>query len=81
MNKAEEKELKISQGYLNELFDFVSRRMCGKILKRFEIIENKEILKSNVKELIYEEMRDFKDLFLAYQHGYEVSIYKFTNKK
>jgi hypothetical protein len=76
-----EEEIKLSRRYLDELIDFESKKLVGKCLKRFEIIEDKSVLKSNIKELIYEEMREFRDLILAYQNGYEVSIYKFTNKK
>ncbi len=74
-------ELKISRRYLDELIDFESKKTVGKIMKRYETIPDKETLKGQLKELIYESFRDFKDLFLSYQHGYEVSIYKFTNKK
>ena len=75
-----EEELKLSRRYLDELIDFESKKLVGKVLKRFEIIEDKNVLKANVKELVYEEFRSFRDLILSYQQGYEVSIYKFTNK-
>ncbi|OQB09572.1 MAG: hypothetical protein BWY21_00739 [Parcubacteria group bacterium ADurb.Bin216] len=74
-------ELKISRRYLDELIDFESKKTVGKVMKRCETISDRETLKLQLKELVYEQFRDFKDLFLAYQHGYEVSVYKFTNKK
>ncbi len=74
-------ELKISRRYLDELIDFESKKTVGKVIKRLETISDKETLKTQLKEVLYEQFRDFKDLFLAYQHGYEVSVYKFTNKK
>lgn len=74
-------ELKISRRYLDELIDFESKKTVGKVMKRLETISDKETLKTQLKEVLYEQFRDFKDLFLAYQHGYEVSVYKFTNKK
>lgn len=76
-----EDELKLSRRYLDELIDFESKKMVGKMLKRYETIPDKETLKGQLKELVYESYRDFKDLILAYQKGYEISVYKFTNKK
>jgi hypothetical protein len=74
-------ELKISRRYLDELIDFESKKTVGKVMKRCETISDRETLKGQLKELVYESYRDFKDLFLAFQKGYEISVYKFTNKK
>jgi len=45
-------EIKLSKEYLDELLDYVGRTMVGKIMKRYEIIDNKEILKNLIKEVI-----------------------------
>ena len=63
------KKLEISEEYLEELLNFIGRSMVGKIMKRFEIIENKDILKTEIKELIYEEIRNLKNLILAHDKG------------
>lgn len=75
-----EEELKLSKRYLEELIDFESKKLVGKILKRYEIVNDRETLKSELKELIYEEFRQIRDLVLAYNKGYEISIFKFTKK-
>ena len=74
-------ELKISEEYLNELIDYNARSLCGKIMKRFEIIEDKNVLKNMIKETIYEEMRHLKDLFLSANYGLEITQFKFKNKE
>jgi len=73
-------ELKIRHEYLFELMDFESKKIVGKIMKRFEIIENKEILKNTIKELLYEGYRDLRDLLLAGGRGLEQKIFKFTRE-
>jgi hypothetical protein len=73
-------ELKLSTEYLLELLDYESSSLCGKILKRFEIIENKNLLKSEVKELIYEEFRHLRDLLISGGRGLEQIVFKFNNK-
>jgi hypothetical protein len=48
-----------------ELFKLVlnqeAKKLVGKTMKRFEISDNKEIIKREVKELIYESFRDIID--------------------
>lgn len=74
----ENKELRISEEYLTELLDYIGRATVGKVCKRFEVIENRDILKVEIKELIYEEMRNLKNLILAYDKG--LSIQQFVMK-
>ena len=76
-----EEELKLSRRYLDELIDFESKKTVGKLLKRCETLSDRDVLKGQLKELVYEQFRDLKDLILAYQKGYEISVFKFTNKK
>jgi len=67
----------------NELEDIIklsSEKLVGKAMKRFEIIDNLPILKKNIKELIYEHYRDFKDLIDASSVGHSLSIYDFKHK-
>ena len=71
------KELKISEEYLKELIDYTSKSLVGKLLKRFEIIDNRDIIKKDAKELIYEEFRQLRDLILAHNKGLNISIFKF----
>jgi hypothetical protein len=55
-------KLKISEETLNYIIDQESKKIVGKCMKRFELSENKEEIKSQVKELLYEFMRDLRDL-------------------
>ena len=75
-------KLNIDKNYLDELISYVSRSLVGKALKRFEILENKEMIKSDVKELIYEELRHLRDLIEAHSKGLNSVQFKFkTNKE
>ena len=75
------KNLKISEEYLRELIDFCGRASCGKILKRFEIVPDRDMLKGLVKELIYEGFRNFKDLLEAHNKGLDITQFNIKTKK
>jgi hypothetical protein len=68
----EKETLQIDSEYLEELIDYVGRSAVGKILKRFEIIQDKDLLKSSTKELIYESFRSFRDLLIAHNKGLQI---------
>ena len=74
-----EKELLLS--YLDTIFTKEFAKLVGKLLKRVEILEDKEYLKKEIKELIYESSREMRDIFLAYSAGLEVSYFSFVNKQ
>jgi hypothetical protein len=74
------KEKQLLLDYLDEVITTESSKLVGKTLKRFEIIENRDILKRDIKELIYESFRDMRDLFIAYGHGLEQTSFKFVSK-
>lgn len=67
--------------YLEEVLSFESSKLVGKLLKRFEIITDQELLKKEAKELIYESFRDVREIVSAYGKGVEVTYFKFKNKK
>lgn len=74
-----DKELIIE--YLDSLFSTEGPKLVGKCLKRFEIIENRELLKKDIKELIYEEFRDLKEIAYAFGQGVELSRFRFVKPK
>ena len=74
-----EKELLLS--YLDTIFTKEFAKFVGKLLKRVEILDDKEYLKKEIKELIYESSREMRDIFLAYSAGLEVSYFSFVNQK
>ena len=77
-----EKQLNISEEYLDELVTYVSRSLVGKLLKRHEIIEDKDLLKKASKEIIYEEFRNLKALIRAHSGGLNaLTQFVFKNKE
>ena len=61
-----ENKINISENLLNQIFQQESRKICGTIMKRYEIIEDKEVLKKEIKELIYEAYRNLRDIIIMY---------------
>lgn len=74
------KQYSISETYLNELLDYWSKSLVGKMMKRFEILEDKEMIKRDVKELVYEAGRSLRDLLEAHNVGLDVSQFQFHRK-
>lgn len=73
-------KINISKEYLDEVIGFIGKSLCGKIMRRFEITDDKNAIKSNVKELIYEEMRNFKEILIAYNYGRQITQFEFKVK-
>jgi len=73
------KVLQIDDKYLKELIEQVSKSVVGKVMKRSEILDKKEDIKSCSKELIYEGFRDLKNLLFAHARGQELTIFKFES--
>jgi hypothetical protein len=70
-------KLKISEETLNYIMDQESKKIVGKCMKRFELSDNKEEIKSQVKELLYEFMRDLRDtLRINGKEGISLTIEK-----
>lgn len=87
-----EKDLLLS--YLDEIIGLESSKLVGKTLKRFEILfpendkydDNKvkiiiPLIKKEIKELVYEEFRNMRDIFLAYGKGLEITYLNFNSKE
>ena len=66
---------------LCDILDLEAQKTVGKVLKRFEIIDNKEILKKSIKELLYESFRDLRDILIALGRGLEPTVFKFKAKE
>ncbi len=79
MGNPTEKDLLIT--YLDELLSFEASKLVGKILKRFDIISDRDILRKTIKELIYESSRELKDIFNAYGRGIETTQFHFIRKE
>ena len=77
-NGMEDRTLKIKESDLSDLTNINGIKLCGKIMKRFEIIQDKETLKKEVKELIYESFRDHRDNLVSLGHGIEKKVFKFN---
>jgi len=57
-------KITIDLDLLKILLDQESKRLVGKVMKRFDLSEDKNIIKSQVKEILYEEMRDLHTFFI-----------------
>jgi hypothetical protein len=71
--------LTISAKSFDDLLAIHSSKTVGKILKRFEISDSKDVIKAQVKELLYESYRDLKDLIIALNYGYHISSMEFKS--
>jgi len=59
----------VSKEYLEDAVTQSARNLVGKIMKRFEILDDKEAIKKEVKELIYENYRDLTSILKAFSYG------------
>ena len=57
---------------LEDLLKYHSNKLVGKTLKRIEISDSKEVMKAQIKELIYEESRGLTDIILALNYGLKI---------
>jgi hypothetical protein len=73
--------LKISEKDLQELIEFSSKKLVGKVMKRFDLYGESNVLKSEVKELVYEGIRDFKDLLIATSYGMGLTQINFKGRE
>lgn len=77
------KGLQLTAKFLKDIIDSCSRTTVGKVLKRVDIFDDKETLKKDIKELIYEEYRALKSLIEAHSDGLlntRVIEFKSTNE-
>ena len=79
MGNPSEKDVLLS--YLDELLSFEASKLVGKIMKRFEIISERDVLRKSIKELVYESSRELKDIFNAYGRGIDTTQFHFIKKE
>jgi len=72
--------LTIDDEYLKEILDYSGKGLVGKVLKRFEILDDKDSIKRETKELIYEQFRHLRDLLIAHNRGLEITQFVFKTK-
>jgi hypothetical protein len=73
-------EIHISKEQVENIVKGTSISLVGKICKRFEILGNRELLKSNIKEIVYEEFRALCNLLLARGSSKDTIIFKNKQK-
>jgi len=74
--------LSIKVSDLDKILGEQSRVLCGKVCKRFELDDDKESIKKQAKELIYENFRNLKDLLIAYNSGLiQTTKWEFIQRK
>lgn len=62
-------KLTISKVDLETIIDTVGKALVGQAMKRFEMFDDKEKIKDEVKELVYENLRDLKKFVEVYNTG------------
>lgn len=70
-------EIKITSEYIDDACGYVGRSLVGKLLKRMEIVEDRTVLKALTKEMVYEELRHLRDLFLAANPQSQITQFQF----
>lgn len=70
------KKFEISKEYLDQVSLESAKSLVGKVMKRFEILEDKDDIKKSLKELIYENHRELNSKLKAFSAGV-----KFTSPK
>lgn len=74
------KDLIIPINAFEDLLKFHSNKTVGKIMKRIEICDDKEAMKSQIKELLYEQYRDLGDLLFALNYGRSITTFEIKSK-
>jgi len=62
-------DYQISKEHLEKVISNCSRALVGKVMKRFEIFDNKDTIKSSIKELVYENYREAQALIESFSYG------------
>lgn len=58
-------KIEINLKTLNNIFNKEAQKLVGKCMKRFELSDNKDDIKKQVKEILYEGLRDIQDIIEA----------------
>jgi len=59
-----ENKVNLDLNLFKVILDSEAKKLVGKLCKRFELTEDKETIKRECKELIYESFRDINDLLI-----------------
>jgi hypothetical protein len=62
-------KLIVTEEYLDKVTSQWAKSLVGKMMKRFEILDDKDAIKRDIKELIYENIRDLKVNIKAFNWG------------
>lgn len=60
-----ENKISIDENLLKTIISAEAAKTVGIIMKRYEIIEDKETLKKEIKEILYEAYRNLRDLLIT----------------
>ena len=73
--------INIDENLLKNIFNSEVNKTVGKCMKRFELSENKEEIKRQTKEILYESYRDLRDLIIHCSNAKESIHLTLQNKK
>lgn len=71
----------VNLNLLKNIFNAEAQKLVGKVCKRFELSADKEEIKKQVKEILYESMRDTMDLIITCSKSAEAIILTKANIK
>ena len=64
-----DKDIHISKDFLDDAINNNARTLVGTIMKRFETFDEVSVIKSAIKELIYENSRTLKATLESFSNG------------
>lgn len=74
-------DLKITENQVEEIIEYFGRNLVGKIMRKFEIVQDHVILKGLIKDTIYEELRHERDLLISVGAGGNFTQVRFLSKE
>lgn len=75
-----DEKLEISEVYLDQVLKSSAISLVGEVMKRFEILDDKDAVKADAKELIYEKFRELKSQIKAFNSGVKFIAPKIAHK-
>ena len=73
--------INIDENLLKNIINAESSKLVGKVMRRWETLTNDEDRKKDIKDLIYEGLRDVRDLIIHCSNAKESIHLTLQNKK
>ena len=73
-------DLKLTESQIEDIIDYFGRNLVGKIMRKFEVVQDIHTLKSLVKDTIWEELRHERDILVSVGAGGNLKTVRFISK-